>query len=245
MQQVRLYVRTMMPLLLAVSLASCGAISYMEKVQEEKRDQYQASQSLPDLEVPPDLLLEGSELALSVPKEGQASQRERLPQQQPSGEKEQAPSSGLGEVVGAVGLPEPQERRNVGSRANIAAGTVALADQVLEVGSSLEQLWPLLKQYFESKGRSLNVEDLSLGVIETSWSVPYLQQGSMLRDRVSVLVEPGSSGDMTRLAFSSDLQTFRKSAEGGTSGDWELTGSAEKLEQGMRKELEHFITERI
>ncbi len=243
MQQFGLYLRTIMSLALLTMLASCGAISYMEKVQEEKRNQYQASQPLPDLEVPPDLLLESSELSLNVPRERQGDPQGRLPQ--PQGNKDKGASPDLG----VAGLPEPQERKDLDLVAkavptSVAVGHAAVVDgKILEVGASTEQLWPLLKQYFESKGRSLNVEDSSLGVIETSWSVPYLQQGTMLRDRVSVLVEPGSSNSITKLAFSSDLQTFSKGGEGG--GDWELTGRAEELESGMRKELEQFITERI
>ena len=47
-------------------ISSCQLFSFMDTVQKDKRDAYKASQSLPDLEVPPDLILESAPDAFEV-----------------------------------------------------------------------------------------------------------------------------------------------------------------------------------
>lgn len=251
MRKTGLETRMMAVMVAASLLASCGAISFMEKVQEDKRKEYRASESLPDLEVPPDLLLESDELALDFPEPGEQGAAA-------TGAKPDDADDGL--LGQDVGLLEPQERDADAPAAATAAdapttaapaaaaapapSAAAATDDTIEIDAPADKLWPVLKGYFESRGRSLIVDDISLGVLETSWSVPYLSQDNMLRNRVSVLVEPGSTESMTRLAFHSDLQTFVKGGDEG-SGDWQLTGRATEIEEGVKRELQQYISEQI
>ena len=253
MHKIGLQARIIAVFVCAALLASCTAVSFMEKVQEDKRKEYQASQPLPDLEVPPDLILESDELALRLPDREAAPGLEDIEDQ--SGQEGEATGTAQeGEATGTAQEGEATETTDLGvdalepggERSDVAmlGGEPAADDRALKIDAPADKLWPILRQYFESRGRSLEVDDLTLGVMETSWSVPYLSQNDMLRDRVSILVEPGSSDTVTLLAFSSDLQIFNK-GEDGAEGTWELTGAATEIEDGIRKELQEFISENI
>ena len=74
-------------------ISSCQVFSFMDTVQKDKRDAYKASQSLPDLEVPPDLILESAPDAfeVDVPTDSVAA-IEKQPTSAPTGEIEQSSS---------------------------------------------------------------------------------------------------------------------------------------------------------
>ena len=221
-------------ILSAVSVSgSCQLFSMMEEVQEDKRSEYRQSEPLPDLEVPPDLLLESDELALHIP-----DPENRPPQDAPRTQPE-APEA----TKATEDAPVPENTATEDLALATPVAETRADKNIIEVAADHDTVWPLLVEYFLSKGRSLNIQDQTLGVIETSWSAPYLQQQNMMRDRVSILIEPGITESTIRLAFSSDRQLFRQDDQGG--GDWELTGRVQTLEKGMLSELEHFLKERI
>ena len=63
--------RPLVTLLCGMLLSSCQLFSWLEKVEQDRRTVYRESQSLPDLEIPPDLTAEASPDQLSVPGAGE------------------------------------------------------------------------------------------------------------------------------------------------------------------------------
>ena len=212
--------------LLAVLLlaTSCQLFSFMDEVQKDKRDVYKSSQSLPDLEVPPDLVLESAVDALHVDEQSAADEggavssdtqpsdeQEQASEEQPSDEREQAPLNSM------------------------------------EVAAGVSELWPVLVDFFINKGWVLAVSDKDLGVIETEWSAPYFQEKQTVRDRFKVFMEV-TSPTVTRLVLTSEKEAFQQSEEGHADGSWVVISDQEVIDtynQGTIREMETFFRDKL
>ncbi len=172
------------------SLLLLGGCKYLPKLDEVLPDQtkeYRKSESLPDLEVPPDLTSEAIQDNMSVPQVDES---------------------------GTATYSTYQERiraRKEARQAQHAQGTVALADeQLLVVKGSTIDIWPRLRGFWQERGFKLDLDDQDLGVLETSWREDPVE---FKRDRFKLFTEPGDDEDMTVIYLSHEGESQKPEGE--------------------------------
>lgn len=144
-------------------LGGCG----MDKVLPDKQQEYKKSQSLPDLEVPPDLSSESINDTMAVPEvdaKGTATfstYQERIA------------------VRGKTGAGDP---------GGAAGGSRVSSEKELIINSNLAELWPRLHSFWAERGYVVRSDDQEHGVLETDW---HENRADLTRDRFKVKIEPG------------------------------------------------------
>ena len=169
-------------MLLALSLVSaCSYVPSLDKVIPDRRTNYQKSEAMPDLEIPPDLTVEASNDAMTIPGEGASlSQYQR------------SRSSRTGAVAAAAGEE--------------TASADLMNEQWVAVSATSQDIWPQLTAYFKDKGYSLDLNDADLGVLETKWSEPRDENGSVRRNMYRIISEAGADPGVTVLYITCETQ---------------------------------------
>ncbi|MDD9864093.1 MAG: hypothetical protein OXU54_05920 [Gammaproteobacteria bacterium] len=309
-----------------------GACQLLDKVEEDRRTEYLKSRTLPDLEIPPDLVAADSGEPLVIPGEvpgeesagpeqtagetlpGQEEAPEQAAGEAPPGQ-EEAPEQAAGETLPvqeeapeqaageappvqeeapeqAAGetlpvqeeAPEQAGRQDAGEDAAAAEASesepaatepaeaesqfaavagrrpvpspplepglppprrdAVLNEQLVKVQGEWKEVWPLLRKFWGSKGLALDLEDLSLGVMETVWTVPYLQQDMTVRNRFKLFLEPGPEEGILHVVLSSEKEVYLEQ-EGSQEGDWLLQDPDLLLEKKYASELQGFLGEHL
>jgi outer membrane protein assembly factor BamC len=174
-------------LLFTLPLAGCQYVPALDDVLPDNRTEYKKSQSLPDLEIPPDLTAEAINDSMAVPGEHQAtlSQYQRQKDGGPVGIAATAPVSAPG------------------------------AEQWVSVRGSRFDVWPRLRAFFQDGGHKVELDDVELGVLETGWSGPVPQRNQVFRYKYKVFSEEGGDAGNTVLFISAQRQ-LREIAEDGS-----------------------------
>lgn len=140
--------KLVLPLILLALLGGCGSMSFLEG----KKIDYKSAGKVPPLEVPPDLTAPSSDGKFVVPDvspQGSATfsaySRERATQPQ-------AASAGL--------LPSP-DKVKVERAGN---------ERWLVVRATPEQVWPVVKEFWQELGFIVKSETPESGVMETDWA---------------------------------------------------------------------------
>jgi outer membrane protein assembly factor BamC len=168
-------------------LAGCAVLPDLDEVLPDKRTEYRKSESLPDLEVPPDLTAAAVNESMAIPNEEQQATLSQYRREQQA-----APAAA-------------------------SQATAAADQQWVAVRASRFDIWPRLRAYFEGKGLSLELDDAELGVLETAWSSPMDVGGILRRFKFKVFSEPGAEPDVTVLFVSGLTQEQVADAEGNTN----------------------------
>ena len=180
---------------------SCSYLPKMDNILPDKRTEYKKSESLPDLEVPPDLTSEAINDSMSIPNEG-------------------------------ASLSTYQKRRNGGgAAAQTPTSSVAAAtdEQWVSVRGNTGNIWPRLRSYMTEQGYGLELDDAELGVLETAWLEPHVEDGFSYRDKFKIFSEPGAESGITVLFISNQRQVLAKRQDGTDSwSDKEKSSSAEQ-----------------
>lgn len=136
-----------MPLLLLV-LAGCGSMG-----EDGRRIDYKAATvKLPPLEVPPDMTTPGIEEQYVIPEGGSETV---------TSFSDYARSGVLPQALGAAAvLPEPKNVHMERSGAK----------RWLVVDERAENIWPLVKAFWQEKGLTIKADDPQAGILETDWA---------------------------------------------------------------------------
>jgi len=171
-----------------ILLSGCSILPDIDDVLPDKRVEYKKSESMPDLEVPPDLTAGAINDSMAIPNEDQQASLSEYRRGQQAAPAAVAPSQS----------PAPTGQQWVAVRA------------------SRFDIWPKLRTYFEAKGFQLELDDAELGVLETSWSAP-MDLGGLHRYKFKVFSEPGAEQDVTVLFVSALTQQQQAGGEGEAS----------------------------
>ena len=159
-------------------LASCAYMPDIGRILPDKKSEYKKSESMPDLEIPPDLTADAINDSMNIPDEAPATlSRYRNPR-------------GAGQA-----------------QARVATGTTDTDEQWLSVSMPIDRLWPTLLEYVETKDYPVELEDAELGVLETGWSQAAEQTGLLYRYKYNIFAEQGDAPDVTVLIISQQRQT--------------------------------------
>jgi outer membrane protein assembly factor BamC len=132
-------------LILALSLGGCS-------LMESKKIEYQSATTVPSLEVPPDLVLPGRDTRFAVPDVGPRGTATFSAYTQDRSARPASESTRL--------LPQVETARIE------RAGT----QRWLVVDKPPQQVWPVIKDFWQELGFIVNVELPEAGVMETDWA---------------------------------------------------------------------------
>ena len=188
-------------LVFIMTTVSCSLVPSLDDIIPDKRTEYKKSESLPDLEVPPDLTAEAANDSMSIPNEG-ASLSEYQKRRKGGAAQLQA------EVSSVPANPDEQWITVRGNNGNI---------------------WPRLRTYMAENNYSLELDDAELGVLETGWTEAHIEDGFSYRDKFKIFSEPGAEPSLTVLFITNQRQVLAKRQDGTDSwSDKDKSRDAEK-----------------
>ena len=168
-------------LLVIVQLINaCALVPKLDEVIPDRRKDYQKSESLPDLEVPPDLTSDALESPLEIPDEEVTT---------------------LSEYEARKG----GRRGGVTGQDLSAVGAIEGEQWILVQGASAE-IWPRLKEFWSGQGYTMDISDPDLGVMETGWLETNNEGISVVRDKFSLFTETGNVAGTTIIYISNERQ---------------------------------------
>ena len=191
-----------------IGVVSCSYVPKVTDILPDKKNEYKKSESLPDLEVPPDLTAEAINDSMALPNEG-ASLSQYKKSRQGGGASNAAP-------VEQWSDPDSEEKW-------------------IAVRGNNSSIWPKLRAYFSEKGFAMDLDDAELGVLETTYGEPYVDGGFTYRDKFKIFSEPGSEPSITRLFISNQRQVLAKKADG--SDSWTDKGQSKDAETQLAGDL--------
>lgn len=203
--------------LLAMTASSgCSKlVPKLDEVVKDNRKAYEKAQSLPDLEVPPDLSTEAIRDRMAIPEGGTAARystyQERRAERKREVELEKAQSSAI---------------------------RVLENEHVLAVEGAAIQVWPKLRSFWESQGYALELDDVELGILETAWNENEVE---LSREKFKVFAEAGEQPGTTLLYISHEGQELVPQGEDLV---WERRAREEDFERGFVEKLEAELTGR-
>lgn len=173
-------------ILTACAIVGCRYLPRLDEVLPDKRSEYKKSQTLPDLEVPPDLSTESISDKMAVPEEGAtfSTYQERVAARKRAREEEGAANNAIEALSG---------------------------EKVLVVAADSETVWNRLHAFWGERGFALELDDGEYGVQETDWVE---DQEQLTRDRYKVFAEAGEQAGTTTLYVSHEGEELRPEGEG-------------------------------
>jgi outer membrane protein assembly factor BamC len=218
----------LLPLFLMVTLAvsGCGML-------ESKKIDYKSAGKLPTLEVPPDLVAPSADNRYAIP-DTQGSGTATLSTY--SQERKVAPS-------GTQTLLPTQEKARIER-----AGT----QRWLVVQATPQQVWPVIKDFWQETGFIVNLESPETGVIETDWAenranipqdVIRRTLGKVIdglystaeRDKFRTRIEAGKDGTEIYISHRGMMEVY--STEGKDKTVWQPRPADPELEAEMLRRL--------
>lgn len=218
----------LLPLFLMVTLAASGC-----GIVESKKIDYKSSNKLPTLEIPPDLVAPTADNRYAIP-DTEGSGTATLSTY--SAERKAAPS-------GTPSLLPAQDKARIER-----AGT----QRWLVVQATPQQVWPVIKDFWQENGFIVNLESPETGVIETDWAenrakipqdVIRRTLGKVLdglystaeRDKFRTRIEAGSGGTEIYLSHRGMMEVY--ATEGKDKTVWQPRPADPELEAEMLRRL--------
>lgn len=205
---------TLIGVIFMVATSGCSKlVPRLDEVVSDNRKQYQKAETLPDLEVPPDLSTEAIRDRMAIPEGGEAARfstfQERRAARQKSEEIEQSQSSAI---------------------------RVLENEHVLAVDGAAVQVWPKLREFWQAQGYALELDDVELGVIETAWN-----EGAdeLSRDKFKIFAEAGEKPGTTVLYVSHEAQELVPQGE---ELVWQRRAREGDQERSMAERLQEFMS---
>ncbi|MBT8445802.1 MAG: outer membrane protein assembly factor BamC [Gammaproteobacteria bacterium] len=179
----------------------------------DKRTEYRKAETLPDLEVPPDLSTAAIQDRMAIPEGGSgatySTYQERAANRQRTTELRQAEG---------------------------AAFRLLENEAVLAVPGVTAQVWPKLREFWAERDYKLELDDEELGVMETGW---FENQQALTRDRFKIFAEPGKQPGTTILYVSHIGEALTPEGEGLA---WTERPRDVELESGLAGRLQEHLT---
>lgn len=195
----------------ALLLSGCSRFfPALDEVIPDKRKEYQKAESLPDLEIPPDLSSDTIKDSMAVPEINEE---------------------------GAAAYSTYQDRVDKGEKAaqssTNSVATTALGDETaIAVSGTVAEIWPTLIAFWQQQGYALDLDDRELGVIETAWRE---DRQALVRDKFKLFAEPSETPSSTTLFLSHKGE--RRIPEGEKVA-WTPRERDERLEKTLAGEIQ-------
>ena len=173
--------------------AGCSRIvPKLDEVLPDKRTAYKKSESLPDLEVPPELSTDAIQDRMAIPEGGRTASYSTYQQRR---------SRGASPRPASATKPEG---------AQVTKQTSGETEQILVVVGEPSAVWSRLREFWLELGYRLDLDDPVVSTMQTDWR----ENGvDLTRDRFKLFVEPGEKQGTTLLFFSHEGETLSPKGE--------------------------------
>lgn len=199
--------------LMAAALSGCSKlVPKLDEVLPDNRKDYQKAQTLPDLEVPPDLSSDAIKDRMAIPEGGKTAKYSTYQERRAERQK-------VAEV----------------EKSNTAAVKVLENEHVLSIAGAPVQVWPKLRDFWATEGYKLELDDVDLGVIETGWSE---DKAKLSRDKFKLFAEAGGEAGTTVLYLSHEGQELTPKGE---SLEWQRKPRDVDTERKMVDALQAYL----
>ncbi len=197
-------------------LTGCGGLG-LGDVMPDNRTKYQRSQSLPDLEVPPDLTSEALNDPLVIPDEEDANT-----------------------------LSEFERRKQMRQGGQMSDAEMAMLDNAdekwLSVQGTTFTIWPQLREFWLAKGFEIDLDDAELGVLETQFREVSIDGLVVYREKFKIFSEEGGTPGNLILFISNEREEHITLSDG--NAEWIGQESNEEDVKELVSELNvHFYGE--
>ena len=173
-------------------LTTACSIPSLDDVLSDERTAYEKSQSLPPLDVPPDLATAEQSDAMTIPGEGKSATFKDY-QNQARGTRtapaQETTSPGIDVITPTA--PTPAVAATAPQDAN--------GDYFVAVRGDKAEIWGRLRSFLIGKGYQLDLDDVELGYLETQWSAPQIENSLTYRYKFKLYSEPGAEAGVTLL----------------------------------------------
>jgi outer membrane protein assembly factor BamC len=181
----------------------------LDEMVPDKRKEYQKAESLPDLEIPPDLSSDSIKDSMAVPEINQE---------------------------GGAEYSTYHERvsRDAGERSADTSAAPALGDETaIVVSGTVAEIWPRLISFWRERGYAIDVDDQELGVIETAWRE---DRQALVRNKFKLFVERNETPSSSTLFLSHKGEHIDDNAAPTHERDERLeTALAQELEAALQE----------
>ena len=199
--------------LMAAALSGCSKLMpKLDEVLPDNRKDYQKAQTLPDLEVPPDLSSEAIKDRMAIPEGGKTAKYSTYQERRAATQK-------VAEV----------------EKSHTAAVRVLENEHVLSIAGAPVQVWPKLRDFWATQGYKLELDDVELGVIETGWSE---DNAKLSRGKFKLFAEAGTEAGTTVLYLSHEGQELTPKGE---SLEWQRKPRNVEVEGKMVDNLQAYL----
>jgi outer membrane protein assembly factor BamC len=161
----------------------------LDHVRTDTKNKYEKAETLPDLEIPPGLSTEAIRDRMVIPEGG-----------------ESAKFSTYQDRRAAVDV-EPEEEA---PKVTLGGSKLLENEHVLSLPSDIFEKWSVMELFVESKGYGLELNDVELGIIETSW----IEKSRIARNKFKIFAENDENSQGSLIYISIENQELLPSSEG-------------------------------
>jgi outer membrane protein assembly factor BamC len=217
----------------AALLATGCSIPSLDRVLSDERTDYKKSETLPPLDVPPDLSANEPNTAMTIPGEtATATYKDFKNQNQPQQTQTPQPAESA-----------PRQQANPAVVAALPATTAAPAASgagpFVAVRGTRQDIWARLRAFLTAKGYQLDLDDYELGYMETLWSAPQAENGLTFRNKYKIYAEPGGEADIILLYIDNVRQ--EQAIQGNGNAIWLERGNDSAAERLLAGEMNMYF----
>lgn len=214
-------------------LSGCKYLPKFDDVLPDKRKEYQKSEELPDLEVPPDLSSESITDTMAVPQVDESGVGRFSTYQ----ERVEAKSTAVDEEAAGEGeAPDSESESNAQPQLQSqSSASLPSRETLLVVKGEPGGILPRLRSFWEERGYTLDIDDRELGVQKTGWLE---NRAELARDRFELYVEAGEKPGTTAIHITHEGEEMKPDGE---DLGWQERPRDESLEGKISSSLKTYL----
>ena len=186
-----MYRSPLLLIMLALSVGGCSKVlKSLDHVRTDTKNKYEKAETMPDLEIPPGLSTEAIRDRMVIPEGG-----------------ESAKFSTYQDRRAEVDIDSEDEGV---TEVNHGGSKLLENEHVLRLPYDIFEQWPVMELFIESKGYGLELNDVDLGIIETSW----IERSRIARNKFKIFAEDDQNTQGSLIYISIENQELLPNSEG-------------------------------
>ena len=186
-----MYRSLLLIIILALSVGGCSKVlKSLDHVRTDTKNKYEKAETMPDLEIPPGLSTEAIRDRMVIPEGG-----------------ESAKFSTYQDRRAAVDIDSGDEEV---TKVNRGGSKLLQNEHVLSLPYDIFEQWSVMELFVESKGYGLELNDVDLGIIETSW----IEKSRIARNKFKIFAENDQNTQGSLIYVSIENQELLPNSDG-------------------------------
>lgn len=186
-----MYRSLLLIIILALSVGGCSKVlKSLDHVRTDTKNKYEKAETMPDLEIPPGLSTEAIRDRMVIPEGG-----------------ESAKFSTYQDRRAAVDVDSEDKEA---TKVNRGGSKLLENEHVLSLPYDIFEQWSVMELFVESKGYGLELNDVDLGIIETSW----IEKSRIARNKFKIFAENDQDPQGSLIYVSIENQELLPNSDG-------------------------------